>query len=277
MLTPGHTYEVRSGVVSAWVGDTATTLPTGTQFVFSGMNENPPAEFVHPHELKKYGVYTGTVTDGRCVHVALAVSRVYPDPDKRPDFWYDNAPLMMFNKVTKGPARVLFLDIDGVLNTDDFLMSQHHQTKDLGLGRMAHAVTQFQPDLMARFHGLVKSIPDLKVVVSSSWRLSFTQDELSLLLGVPVYDLAPKVVPGQKFTQQCPRGAYIEAWLNSRAWDVPIAYAIVDDDITAADGFENVHGSNGDRRGVMAPRFVLTHPNTGLTDTQVEFIKDLLV
>lgn len=56
--------------------------------------------------------------------------------------------------------KVLFLDIDGVLN--------HRMTKDRVCGFMG-----LDPDLIAVFNKIVDAMPDLKIVVSSTWRHMF--------------------------------------------------------------------------------------------------------
>lgn len=281
MLTPGHMYQVRSGAVDALVCfknalPVRTLLPVGSEFVFTHMVTDPMTDLVHPHEAKKYAIYGGTCFDSNLdvveVYIALAVMKVYPDSEKKPDEWYDNAPLMMFNKVTKGPVRVLFLDIDGVCNSDEFVdqVKASGALTGLTFGSKPYAKLLVDSRLTAKVWSIITAVTDLRVVLCSNWRTRFEKKDIEHLINIPLFDMTPKHVPEQKFSQHVPKGAFIEAWLNERAsWDAPIEYVILDDDFDAADGFENVHDKT-DRRGVMKHRHVQTNPATGISDLDVD-------
>lgn len=57
--------------------------------------------------------------------------------------------------------KVIFLDIDGVLN--------HDQTADRIGGYLG-----LNPGMIKRFNKIIEACPDVKIVVSSTWRHSFT-------------------------------------------------------------------------------------------------------
>jgi hypothetical protein len=57
--------------------------------------------------------------------------------------------------------KVLFLDIDGVLN--------HDQTRDRIGGFLG-----LNPGMIKRFNRIIEACPDVKIVISSTWRHSYT-------------------------------------------------------------------------------------------------------
>ncbi len=214
---------------------------------------------VHPHDAKKYVIYGGTLQDGADVYIALAIARVYPEKDKS-DIWYDNAPRYMLHKVTTDPVRVLFLDIDGVCNSDPFLASDAVK-EALKFPKWSKDFCRFlvDPVLLDRVKWLCDSVPGLRVVLSSNWRTNtqLAMEDIAEILGIPLYDMVPLLVPGQRFQEQCVKGAYIEAWLNEHVWDSTFEYVILDDLAHAADGYKDV--------GKFKDRCVITDPAVGLS------------
>lgn len=110
--------------------------------------------------------------------------------------------------------KVIFLDIDGVINS--------HRTA-YAFGGFPHG---FEPDQMKQFdHTAIALIQKLceqekaAVVLSSSWRIIHSIQEVAEGLGLPIMDKTPSLTG--------PRGAEIAAWL-ARHPDVD-QYAIVDD------------------------------------------------
>lgn len=110
--------------------------------------------------------------------------------------------------------KVLFLDIDGVLNS----------------GRSAMAFDgrphSFRPGCMAKFDhvaiGLVRELcrqTDCSIVLSSDWRYMHTIHEVANGLDLPVFDFTPRMTGS--------RGKEIDAWLADRT-DIE-SFAIVDD------------------------------------------------
>lgn len=109
--------------------------------------------------------------------------------------------------------KVLFLDIDGVLNSC----------------RTAVAFGGYPMKLehLGAFDGvavrLIQRMCDIggvKVVLSSAWRLDYTAEEVAKALDLPVIDRTPVFPLG-------PRGKEIQHWLDNNHWT---SYAIVDDD-----------------------------------------------
>ncbi len=132
--------------------------------------------------------------------------------------------------------KVLFLDIDGVLNS--------HRT--------AYAFGGFPFDVdkhRSRFDevaiALVRNIctaAGAQIVLSSSWRTDKDWERIGASLNLPIVDRTPYLHPG-------PRGEEIAAWLS--AHPEVRCYAILDDD--------------GDMLEEQIPRFVQTTHEDGLT------------
>lgn len=114
--------------------------------------------------------------------------------------------------------RVLFLDIDGVLNSTRTCVA---------LGDFPHDVT---PKGLALFDQvalkLIRAlchVGDIQIVLSSSWRIIHDYQELAVKLDLPIIDHTPnRWDPGQV------RGHEIQAWLDEHP-EVE-KYVIVDDD-----------------------------------------------
>lgn len=135
--------------------------------------------------------------------------------------------------------KVLFLDIDGVINST----------------RTCYAFDgyphSFEPDQMAMFDPVaIKLIQELckttnaVVVVSSTWRILFTCDEIQKALGIPVFDRTVDLSTPDKL-----RGDEIQIWLDEHP--EVTRYAIVDD--------------NSDMLESQMSRFVQTDPDVGLS------------
>jgi hypothetical protein len=130
-------------------------------------------------------------------------------------------------------VRVLFLEIEGVLNRTGF-----EPPESLGLR------SWIEPDLAERLNGVL-SATGCDLVLCSAWRDGRTLQQLSIELfaaGVEGSLVGATRALGE------PRWREIEAWMTLH--DLPLeAIAIVDD---IAD------------MGPLAPRFVRTSPLTGL-------------
>lgn len=133
--------------------------------------------------------------------------------------------------------KVLFLDIDGVLNSS--------RTAE-AFGRYSWTL---DPDEMRLFDavalGMIRRLcaeTGAVVVWSSTWRLSYSINDLGTAFDLPTVGETPVLVPGT-------RGDEIAAWLA----DHPevTTYAIVDDD--------------DDMLPEQQLRFVKTNPINGLT------------
>lgn len=145
------------------------------------------------------------------------------------------------------PRRIVFLDFDGVLNriSDDNTLLQPDYWEN-----------PTQAEHVARLERLVARA-QAKVVISSSWRARLTLEELRATLRArgftgDVIGTTPRFRVGD-------RSLEIAAWLSANPGTH--AFAILDDDQLA-----NVDD-----------RLVLTHPEHGLTDADVEAALKLLL
>jgi hypothetical protein len=140
--------------------------------------------------------------------------------------------------------RVLFLDVDGVLNRTGY-----HPGESTGLR------SWIEPELASRLSAVIEATSAL-IVLSSDWRmgreLDVLRDELAAagVIGV-LHGVTPVVGP--------PRWREIEAWLAVQSI-APDAFVIVDD------GFD---------MGPFAARFVRTSPLTGLDNQAASAIMSL--
>lgn len=132
--------------------------------------------------------------------------------------------------------RVLFLDIDGVLNSHRTVVALNGYPHDVTPAGLA----QFDMVAVALLRGLCK-VGDIKVVLSSTWRLDPNWKDIGPALGLPIISCTPSLVG--------PRGKEIEAWLNHHP-EVD-GYVILDDD--------------ADMLPEQMPRFVKTLHEDGMT------------
>ena len=110
--------------------------------------------------------------------------------------------------------RVLFLDIDGVLNSHRTVVALNGYPHDVSPGGLA----QFDMVAVALLRGLCKA-GGVQIVLSSTWRLDREWAKIGPALGLPIIDRTPSMLG--------PRGNEIACWLD----DKPVErYAILDDD-----------------------------------------------
>ncbi len=109
--------------------------------------------------------------------------------------------------------RVLFLDIDGVLNTTD-------------MSGAANGPTPIDPQAIQRLNQLLDEFEDLRIVVSSAHRIGVSLEGLrKLLSGLPperIIDSTPVIT-----SMRAQRGDEIQQWLNGHP--EVTACAILDD------------------------------------------------
>jgi hypothetical protein len=130
--------------------------------------------------------------------------------------------------------KVVFLDIDGVLNS---------QRTCIAFGGFPHETTGFHREMfdevaVSLIRGIVNTA-QAKIVLSSSWRISNPFKDVGVNLRLPIIDATPSLTG--------PRGAEIAVWLAAHP-EVE-QYAIVDDDDDMLDGqlsrFVHTSGMDG--------------------------------
>lgn len=131
--------------------------------------------------------------------------------------------------------RILFLDLDGVLNSRRTCMA----FGDFPHGLDPLAVAKFDPVGLALVRHFCRAT-GARVVLSSSWRILHPWREVGEALQLPIIDATPRLAG--------PRGQEIAAWLAAHP-EVE-QWAILDDD--------------GDMLPEQLPRFVHTRHDEGL-------------
>lgn len=145
------------------------------------------------------------------------------------------------------PSKVLFLDIDGVLNSERSAWA---------LGGFPHDFSE--PDMRKFDHvaiGLVRKLceeTDASIVLSSSWRIIHSVHECANGLDLPIFDKTPN--------SNGNRGSQIREWL--KAHPEVLTYAIVDDD--------------SDMLPEQKPFFVRTNVKDGLLLSDYSNLKRIL-
>jgi len=163
--------------------------------------------------------------------------------------------------------KILFLDIDGVLN--------HSKTKDRIGGFIG-----LNPGMIKRFNRIVEAHPDLKIVVSSTWRHSFSHGVYSDFAGL-VKLLKERGLQGDIIDHTpvkmsyLTRGAEIRLWLKSHP--EVTNYVILDDDksgmkpATGSVWVEHLGNYASQAAEVdLRPRWIQTSWENGLKDGHVK-------
>lgn len=144
-------------------------------------------------------------------------------------------------------SKVLFLDIDGVLNS----LRSCYAFKGYPHCFSAKDMAQFDHVAVSLIRRVCEET-DASIVLSSTWRLMHTPHECANGLDLPIFDRTKQL--------NGPRGKEIAEWL-SRHPEVT-SYAIVDDD--------------GDMLEEQRPYFVQTDGREGLSFSDFERLKEIL-
>ena len=124
--------------------------------------------------------------------------------------------------------KIIFLDIDGVLNSQDFFRRKHEET---GLTQGGSRAESIDPDALRLLERIVEET-DAKIVVSSCWRIGRTTEELRDLLKEADFKYYDRIIDRTKndgsFTTK--RGDEIEEWLSRNPVKNSADFIILDDD-----------------------------------------------
>jgi hypothetical protein len=106
--------------------------------------------------------------------------------------------------------KVLFLDIDGVLNSEQFYRALYRQVN------VALALTDFCPIACSNLMEILVEAPEVKIVVSSSWRIGTELSELRQILWANAKVPENRVIDKTPLLSDWggPRGFEIQAWLD---------------------------------------------------------------
>lgn len=142
--------------------------------------------------------------------------------------------------------KILFLDIDGVLNSSRSCLAFGMYPMNL---QQLHA---FDHVAIGLIQTLCEADPNVKIVLSSAWRLTYKHDAVGKALGLPIIDRTVML--------NTSRGAEIAEWLG-RHPDIE-TWVIVDDDDDMLDSQQS--------------RFVKTDHSEGLSWANFRDICDTL-
>ena len=129
--------------------------------------------------------------------------------------------------------KVLFLDFDGVLNSEQSRIfwqnirdqaAVEEQMKTSSGGILEQIAMEFCPIAISNMEELIRRTPDLKIVISSSWRAARTVEELKDLFKSKIISNAI-IDKTESFSNV--RGEEIQKWLNEHPEFTN--YVIVDD------------------------------------------------
>jgi hypothetical protein len=128
---------------------------------------------------------------------------------------------------TEAAVKVLFLDVDGVLNSSDFF----HRVRNT-ITKDRHVATEhIDPEAVGRLSKIVDAT-GVKIVVSSVWRYSYRPAEIQKILGHHGFNgLVIGATP--RSTKSKARGQEIDAWLSESGLarkDPVERFVILDDD-----------------------------------------------
>jgi hypothetical protein len=132
--------------------------------------------------------------------------------------------------------RVVFLDFDGVLNSAqsagfwhsrrDQAQWENNMYRDWAGTLKEYIAMEFCPIALSNVEELMRRVPDLKIVVSSSWRVGETIESLQKILS-PSKLICERII-GVTESFSKTRGDEIEKWLTEHP--EVIDYVILDDD-----------------------------------------------
>lgn len=110
--------------------------------------------------------------------------------------------------------KILFLDIDGVLNSDQFDSAFF---RDINNSIFTKNV-RFCPLAIENLLMILQDVRDVEVVISSDWRITFSLDDLKTFFqdaGLPssrFIDVTPRIV--EHIFRRTPRGKEIQKYLD---------------------------------------------------------------
>lgn len=159
--------------------------------------------------------------------------------------------------------KVLFLDIDGVLNHIGSFIYANKNGYGNGGANLDFDKCLYCPIAVSNLGWLLEELPDLKIVVSSSWRILLPWHELMRLLTekalIPADRIIGKTDELDYHESKLVRGDEIQKWLDENTMKFGVeSFAIIDDDSDMAH---------------LKPYLVQTTSNDGLTFTKAQELR----
>lgn len=181
-----------------------------------------------------------------------------------------NIPLILIGKM-----KILFLDVDGVLNSEESFLANHEkrcQVADAAGKQDLSAFPEYcwpmghlSRPLIARLNMIVENTGCF-IVLSSSWRVICKLSEFRGWLRQKGFLFPDKIIDKTDNNPDEARGGQIQRWLDCHP--EVTKYAILDDDS------EDIIGSYTTKK--HPNNFVQTEWNWGLQEKQVNEVADIL-
>ena len=146
------------------------------------------------------------------------------------DYFDESTDENILKLIGKEYIKVLFLDIDGVLNFENHYQAIFNNKKNLrkevkkqSISKMDYRSSQINFDALKRLEKLCELHPDLRIVISSTWRANMGVKDfhelfrhIGLKKDLPIIDRTDHLYfeDGRKV----PRGCEIENWLENKGF-----------------------------------------------------------
>lgn len=125
--------------------------------------------------------------------------------------------------------KVLFLDIDGVLNSRQSVEMQRRIESNRRLPTYI-GEDCFCPVAISNLNCLMEEVTNLRIVISSTWRIFHTLDCIRYGLNLAGFLYAHKIYGVTPHNRMSCRGKEIEAWLDVHGDPLEVgSFAILDD------------------------------------------------
>lgn len=131
-------------------------------------------------------------------------------------------------------VKLVFLDIDYVLNSDDYDRSEEYKMETLGMSSaevmlIAHHL-HLDPKAVALMNELVER-SGAEVILSSTWRVKYNPEQMTEMLAgrggtFKIKDVTPQI--HGRFSEHVPRGKEIDQYLKNLSEPVK-SFVILDD------------------------------------------------
>ena len=158
---------------------------------------------------------------------------------------------------------ILFLDVDGVLNSSRFAHARHKKWVAAGRPQPHKMIIPMDPDAIELLSTLFDERPELSTVVSSTWRHYHTLEELrEMLPRMRVISKTPACTDPDLHNEMDRRDTHILLWLKRNPEITN--WAVVDDDMW------------DQGKIIEMGRFVKTSWEGGITPKHLKKIKNIL-
>ena len=119
---------------------------------------------------------------------------------------------------------IIFLDIDGVLNSVQSAIYWHRKKMDL-------RITESCPICVSNLNYLIEKLPDIKFVITSTWRYNNTLKQLCNIFQGWGFFVRNNIIGVTPRVEGADRGKEIKKWLDEASGNVLVkSYLIIDDD-----------------------------------------------